>query len=134
MGKPDQPDMIEPKETPTDKRGRSTVHGAAKWKDGANKGTLGMNSGGDETANLNEDSKVKYNAQKRYKMELQAQIDNLRAKYPTEVTDLKADRNITAQVQRANAPTPVETEVSSRNRKVTAETHEKPQNQVLSPQ
>ena len=53
-----------------------------------------MNTGGDETGNLNEDSKSKNNAQKRYKMELQAQIDNLRSKYPTE--DQKAEKSLNA--------------------------------------
>jgi hypothetical protein len=35
---------------------------------------------GGEATDLNDDGKSKNNAQKRYKKELQAQIDNLRAK------------------------------------------------------
>jgi hypothetical protein len=60
-----------------DKRGRSTVTGG-RWGAPEGKGTLGMMHGGDETANLNEDKKTKFQAQRRYKMELQAQMENLR--------------------------------------------------------
>ena len=58
-------------QAPKDQRGKSQANATgARWHGAAKQGTLGMNSGGDETANLNEDAKTKYQAQRRYKMEL----------------------------------------------------------------